>query len=52
MSSRIKVVARVSGRRAWTVEQKLAMLHDAFGPRGSVRASIDRHEVSSGLLYT
>ncbi len=52
MSSRIEVVARVSGRRAWTVEQKLAMLRDAFGPRGSVRASIERHEVSSGLLYT
>ena len=52
MSSRIEVVARVSGRRAWTVEQKLAMLRDAFGPGGSVRASIDRHEVSSGLLYT
>ena len=52
MSSRIEVVARVSGRRAWTVEQKLAMLRDAFGPSGSVRASIERHEVSSGLLYT
>ena len=52
MSSRIEVVARVSGRRAWTVEQKLAMLRDAFGPGGSVRASIERHEVSSGLLYT
>lgn len=52
MSGRIEVVARVSGRRAWTVEQKLAMLRDAFGPGGSVRASIERHEVSSGLLYT
>ena len=52
MSSRIEVVARVSGRRAWTVEQKLAMLRDAFGPGGSVRTSIKRHEVSSGLLYT
>ena len=52
MSGRIEVVARVSGRRAWTVEQKLAMLRDAFGPGGSVRVSIERHEVSSGLLYT
>ena len=48
----MEVVARVSGRRAWTVEQKLAMLRDAFGPGGSVRSSIERHEVSSGLLYT
>lgn len=52
MSGRIEVVARVSGRRVWTVEQKLAMLRDAFGPGGSVRLSIERHEVSSGLLYT
>lgn len=52
MSGRIEVVAWVSGRRAWTVEQKLTMLRDAFGPGGSVRASIERHEVSSGLLYT
>lgn len=52
MSGRIEVVARVSGRRAWSVEQKLAMLRDAFGPGGSVRASMERHEVTSGQLYT
>lgn len=52
MSGRIEVVARVSGRRAWTVEQKLVMLRDAFGPSGSVRGSMERHEVTSGLLYT
>lgn len=32
MTRRIEVIARVSGRRFWTVEQKLAMLRDAFGP--------------------
>lgn len=52
MTGRIEVVAGVSGRRTWTVEQKLAMLRDAFGPGGSVRAAMDRHEVSRGLLYT
>lgn len=52
MTSRIEVIARVSGRRFWTVEQKLAMLRDAFGPGGSVRSAVDRHEVTSGLLYT
>lgn len=51
-SGRIEVIARVSGRRFWTVEQKLAMLRDAFGPGGSVRAAMERHEVTSGLLYT
>jgi transposase len=52
MTGRIEVVTRVSGRRYWTVEQKLGMLRDTFGPGGSVRAAIERHEISSGLLYT
>lgn len=52
MTSRIEVVGRVSGRRRWTVEQKLAVLRDAFGAGGSVRAACDRHEVGSGLIYT
>lgn len=51
-TARIEVVARLSGRRAWTVEQKLAMLRDAFGPGGSIRGAMERHEVTSGLLYT
>ena len=52
MSGRIEVIARVSGRRFWSVEQKLAMLRDAFGPGGSVRTAMERHDVTSGLLYT
>jgi len=52
MTGRIEVVSRVSGRRKWTVEQKLAILRDAFGAAGSVRGAIERHEISSGLLYT
>ena len=52
MTSRIEVVARVSGRRYWTVGQKLGMLRDAFGSGGSVRTAIERHEISSGLPYT
>ena len=52
MSSRIEIVGRVSGRRHWTVEQKLAILRDAFGPGGSVRAAIEQHEVGSGAIYT
>lgn len=52
MTTRIEVVGRVSGRRRWTVEQKLAILRDAFGPEGSVRAACDRHEVGSGSIYT
>lgn len=52
MTTRIEVVGRVSGRRRWTVEQKLAILRDAFGAGGSVRMACDRHEVGSGLIYT
>ncbi len=52
MTTRIEVVGRVSGRRRWTVEQKLAILRDAFGPDGSVRAACDRHGVGSGAIYT
>ena len=42
----------VGGRRRWTVEQKLAMLADAFGPGGSIGAACDRHRIGSGQLYT
>ncbi len=52
MSSRIDVVSRVSGRRRWTVEQKLAVLRDAFGPDGCVRTACERHDVGSGSIYT
>ncbi|WP_256731255.1 transposase [Sphingomonas sp. dw_22] len=52
MSGRIQIVGRVSGRRHWTVEQKLAILRDAFGPEGSVRAAVERHEAGSGAIYT
>ena len=49
MSSRIAVVG---GRRHWSVDQKLSILREAFGPDGSVSATCQRHAVGSGLLYT
>src|SRR3546814_19763529 len=49
MSSRIAVVG---GRRRWSVDQKLAILSEAFGPDGSVSATCQRPAVGSGLLYT
>lgn len=51
-TTRIEVGGRVSGRRRWTVEQRLAILRDAFGPDGSDRSACERHEVGSGQLYT
>ena len=52
MTGRMTVIARVSGRRLWAVDQKLLMLRDAFGSGGGVRTAMERHEVSSGQLYT
>jgi transposase len=52
MTGRMTVIGRVSGRRRWTVEQKLLMLRDAFGSGGCVSMAMERHEVSSGQLYT
>ena len=52
MTDHIEVVNRVSGRRRWTMEQKLAILHEAFGPRGSLRAACERHELSPAQLYS
>ncbi|WCP12060.1 hypothetical protein sphantq_00457 [Sphingobium sp. AntQ-1] len=52
MSSRIEVVSRVSGRRRWTVDQKVAVLRDAFGSDGCVRTACERHDVGSGSIYT
>lgn len=49
MSSRIEVVG---GRRRWSVDQKLLILREAFGPDGSVSATCQRHAVGSGMLYT
>jgi len=49
MSTRIEVVA---GRRRWTVEQKLAILRDAFGPEGSVGDARKRHAIDNGSIYT
>ena len=48
----MQVIARVSGRRHWTVDQKLAVLRDAFGPDGCVRMAVERHEVGSGSIYS
>jgi len=41
----------VGGRRRWTIEQKLEILRDAFGPGGSVRVAMERHDIGSGPIY-
>jgi len=46
MSNRIAVVG---GRRRWSVDQKLSILREAFGPDGSVSATCQRHAIGSGI---
>ena len=50
--ARVQIVGRVSGRRNWTVEQKLAIIGEAFASGSSVASTLERHEISSGQLYT
>jgi transposase len=50
--ARVQIVGRVSGRRNWTVEQKLAIIGEDFTSGSSVASTIERHEISSGQLYT
>ena len=49
MTSHIEVVG---GRRRWTVDQKLMILRDAFGPGGSVRDACKQHNIGNGQIYT
>lgn len=49
MTSHVEVVG---GRRRWTVDQKLVILRDAFGPGGSVRDACKQHNIGSGQIYT
>ena len=52
MSSRCRERGQiVGGRRRWTIEQKLEILRDAFGPGGSVRSAMERHDIGSGPIY-
>jgi transposase len=50
--ARVQIVGRVSGRRNWMVEQKLAIIGEAFASGSSVANTLERHEISSGQLYT
>ena len=48
----MEVVGRVSGRRNWSIEEKLEILAEAFRPGVRVRDVLERREISSGLAYT
>ena len=48
----VQIVGRLSGRRRWTVEQKLMIIGEAFSPGSSRAAVLERHDIGSGQLYT
>jgi transposase len=49
MPSHVEVVG---GRRRWTVDQKLVILRDAFGPGGFVRDACKQYNNGNGQVYT
>jgi transposase len=51
MSKLPEVISTVQRRRAWSTEEKVAILDDAFRKGGSVAAAADRFGVSRALIY-
>ncbi len=49
---RVQVIARMAAKRSWTVEQKIAILDEAFAPGACVSDTAERHELNTGQLYT
>ena len=46
-----EVISTVRRRRAWSTEEKVAILDAAFRPGGSVAAAAGRFDVSRALIY-
>lgn len=51
-SARVEVIAQMTPRRRFSVEQKRAIVAEAFSGRLSVREVARRAEMSTGLIYT
>ena len=49
---RVQVIARMSSRRSWSTDEKLAILAEAFGAGGSVSRTADHHAIGTGQIYT
>ena len=51
-SGRVQVIARMSSRRSWSQDEKLAILDEAFGAGGSVSRTAGHHAIGTGQIYT
>src|SRR3954464_11549978 len=52
LPGQIEVRVRRERRRRWTAEDKLRIVQEAFGPNAVAKHVAERHEVSTGLLFT
>src|SRR3954453_3117185 len=52
LPEQIEVRVRRERRRRWTAEDKLRIVQEAFGPNAVAKHVAERHEVSTGLLFT
>src|SRR4051812_8031939 len=52
LPEQMEVRVRRERRRRWTAEDKLRIVQEAFGPNAVAKHVAERHEVSTGLLFT
>ena len=51
-SSRVEIITRAEPRRAWTIEQKRAIVAESLGSDLTPTEVARKHAISSGQLYT
>ena len=52
LPEQLEVRVRRERRRRWTVEDKLRIVQGAFAPNAVAKHVAERHEISTGLLFT
>jgi transposase len=52
LPERVEVRVRRERRRHWTPEDKLRIVREAFAPGAVAKQVAERHEISTGLLFT
>jgi transposase len=52
LPEQIEVRVRRERRRRWTPAEKLRIMQEAFAPGAIAKRVADRHEISTGLLFT